>query len=441
MCYRCDDPVPGTIDGDPSTVQRFANQFSTTSSALRDAARELRNLANENITISLAVDEVRENAGAIADDTDRVAERYEGAASTFSSYASALEAARSAGNGARTHIVSNNASGRYWRHRERDLRQQVQWGSTDAEVLEDLQEATRRANHYDAQYATYLGQYQAAIEDREQAVTAAINGLANAEAASGLNDGFWDGIAGDFQMLWELASKYLGPILEGLRDVLEVLKQILDVITLIVALLSIICPALGPLALGLAAVSALLAVAIFACSLLLFAMGRETIGRVLSDGLSAAASVLLAVAGGGGLFGSIKGMFSGFSAGAGAATSTVTARLGDFATDQLVGGLVSANLAPIQFALEQEADFQIGSTTPWGGGPDRAEGLADMFTSMADLPTLGFASVISGGIDGGTALAEGGIAAFEFLSDLDYSQAGTGGGFDVFGAIGAGASK
>ena len=299
MCYMCDDPVPAVIPGDPDTVSRFATAFSNTADALRDAAQQLRNLANENMTISLAVDEVRSKADEVASDTGKVAERYQGAGDTFSSYASALASARSTGNGARANIVSNNDDARYWRHRERDLREQVAYGSTDAEVLQDLQDAARKVTHYDGLFATYIGRYGSAVDDRDSAVTAAINGLADAESAAGLNDGFFDGILGDLQQLWALISEYLGPIIEVLKQALEILKQIVDILALIVSILAIFLPFLAPLALALTALGAILAIAIFACSALLFLMGRQSLGQLISDGITMVVSVVTAKLGGG----------------------------------------------------------------------------------------------------------------------------------------------
>ena len=319
----CDDPVPVEIPGDPDTVARFASAFKNTAEALRDAARELRSLANENITISLAVDEVREKADEVSSDTGKVAERYQGAGDTFSSYSNALASARDSGNGARNNIRTNNEDARYWRHRERDLRQQVAFGSTDAEVLQDLQEAARRAHHYDSLYSTYVGTYAAAIDDRDAAVTHAVNGLANAEEAAGLNDGLWDGILGDLQQIWELISKYLGPILEILRNVLEIIKKIVDLLALIVSIASLFFPVLAPLAAALTAVSVILGVAIFACSALLFLMGRETLGRVVSDGIGALVGVITSKAGGINIFNK-SSLASGMSAGMGSAGTVLT---------------------------------------------------------------------------------------------------------------------
>jgi hypothetical protein len=406
MCYMCDDPVPSVIPGDPDTVSRFATAFANTADALRDAARELRNLANENITISLAVDEVRGKADEVASDTGKVAERYQGAGDTFSSYASALASARSTGNGARANIISNNEDARYWRHRERDLREQVAYGSTDADVLQDLQDAARRAAHYDGLFTTYIGRYGSAVEDRDQAVTAAINGLADAEEASGLNDGFWDGILGDLQQLWELISKYLGPVLEVLKDALEIIKQIVDIISLIVSILAIFLPVLGPLALALVALSAILAIAIFACSALLFLMGRESLGTLISDGINMVVSVVTArFAGAASLFGAVRGGAATFAqigakianpASVTIVVNTTAAALGpaaaEFVGDGVVGGSLSAAGTIFSFVGESNVDLQLGQSSPPWGAPSGGGDASSILPGVMDGATLGMAS-------------------------------------------------
>lgn len=410
----CDDPVPVEIPGDPDTVARFASAFKNTAEALRDAARELRSLANENITISLAIDEVREKADEVSSDTGKVAERYQGAGDTFSSYSTALASARDSGNGARNNIRTNNEDARYWRHRERDLRQQVAFGSTDAEVLEDLKEAARRATHYDSLYSTYVGAYAAAIEDRDAAVTHAVNGLAKAEEAAGLNDGFWDGILGDLQQLWELISKYLGPILEIIRTALEAIKKIVDILALIVSIASIFLPFLAPLAGALTALSAVLAIAIFACSALLFLMGRESLGRVISDGIGAVVGVLTSKLGGNTIFkfgnnGLGTQMSEGYNlvkqgvtggrevlVALNAAAPRTVATTAQWMQNAAMGGVMSGTTSLFGFGASENLDFDItGTSAPWDMPGSPAIPVANTF----DVVTGGSVSPVTGLLD------------------------------------------
>jgi hypothetical protein len=423
MCYLCDDVVPGRLDGDPARVRAHARAFDDTAEALRDAARELRNLANEGVTISLAIDEVRDKAEESHSEATKVATRYAGAGSTLGTYADALADAQSRADSARTQIDSNNSNGRYWRHRRRDLEQERWTRGSDPEFLEDLAEATRRAAQYDTWFAGYLSSYQQAVEDFETAVNNAISGLSAAAEAAGLNDGFFEGIVGDFQVAWETISKYLGPVIEALRDVLEVLKKIVDILALIVTIASIFFPALAPIALALTAISAILGVAIFACSLALFAMGRESLGRVLADGIMAVVGVVTAKLGGSGTLGSM--ITDGVSAVRAPAALFVTRgtmlnlgltvggeaveRYGQAVTqvavDGIKSGTLSANATPFAFVIGEGLDFQLGTGSPaWGEQPSPAwdmsgaDGL-DMMPGLMDSPSLGMASPIAGMFD------------------------------------------
>lgn len=414
MCYMCDDPIPDEIEGDPDTVEGFATAFTSTAQALRDAARDLRAVANESITISLAIDEVREKADGIEADTDKVAERYEGAGTTFAAYATSLRGARALGNGARANMISNNEESRYWRHRERDLRLRVQLGASDAEVLADFEQARGLADQADRQYSTYLTQYRAAVEAKDAAVQAAIGGLDNAAKAAGLDDGFFDRVLGDLQQLWELVSEYIGPYLEVLREVLTILKKIVDALALIVTVLAIFFPMLAPIALALTALSAVIGIAIFAMSLLLFAMGRTSLGTVIADGIMAVVGVVAAKVGGAS---SLRGAISDGVAAVTARTPmfvtrgamiqagslvngqpvlTYSAQIADdLAKSGLSGGL-SAKAGVATFLIEDGLDFTLGENPPaWGASADESDPLS-MMPNLLDSPTFGAASPVFG---------------------------------------------
>ncbi len=400
MCFLCDDPVPDEIPGDPQTVRGFANTFHQTAVALREAAIELRNVANENITISLAIDEVRDRADEVTANTDRVATRYEDAGTTFTRYANSLEDARNQGNGARNQIIANNESGRYWRHRERELRALVRFGNTDPEVLADLQEATLRANSFDGQYGTLIGRYSVASDNFQRAVAAAIQGLNDAEAAAGLNDEWYEALVGDFALAWELISEYLGPVIEILRDVLEIIKQIVDVLALIVAIAAIFFPALAVIATGLAALSAILGVAIFACSALLFLMGRETLGRVLADGIMAVVGVVTAKLGVNGVAQESLGQMVGAgvtstrAVASGATSVTLATSLGaeamEFIATSGLHSVVEAGGEVFSFVAGEGIDLEIGGM-PWGEEPFDMTGAdpTDLILATVNPMTLG----------------------------------------------------
>ncbi|QEO10650.1 hypothetical protein [Protaetiibacter larvae] len=419
MCILCDDPLPDHLPGDAGRVRSLARAYDNTAEALREAARELRALANENLTIGEAIDAVREQAEDVHADAAKVAVRYQGAADTFESYSSALSDAQSRATTARNHIDTNNHNARYWRHRHRELEEQRWLHNADPEFLADLAEAAQRASQYDRHYATYLGAYQAAVEARDAAVNAAIAGLGAAAEAAGINDGWFDGFIGDLQNAWDLISRYVGPILEALRDVLEVIKQIVDVLALVFAVLAIFFPAFAAIATALTALSAILGIAIFACSALLFLMGRETLGRVLSDGIMAVVGVVTAKLGPGANAWAKESLGTMVKSGASTAASLASggttvvravspgAELLEFVADNAIDSVVEANGDVIDFAFSSALDFDIhgptaGSDLSFGGGDP-----GELILSLVDPITLGTLGKVETAIDGVGLLADG----------------------------------
>ncbi|PZQ90813.1 MAG: hypothetical protein DI534_06405 [Leifsonia xyli] len=423
MCYLCDDVIPDRIGGDDDRVRAHAKAFDDTARALRQAAVELGNLANEGVTISVAIDEVREKASEATSNASAVATRYQGAATTLTNYAGALADVQSRVDTARNHMDTNNSNARYWRHRRRELEQDRWTRGSDPEFLDDLAEAVRRSAQYDTWFAGYLSDYQRATQDFETAVTNAVSGLASAAEAAGLNDNFFEAIAGDFQVAWELISEYLGPVIAALRDIMEIIKKIVDVLALIVTIAAIFFPALGPIALALSALSAVLGIAIFAASLVLFLMGRETLGRVIADGIMAVVGVVATKLGGSGTLGAM--MKDGIAAVRTPAALFVTRgtminlglavggesaqrygqAVAEFAVGGIQSGTLSANVTPIAFVVGEGLDFQLGQTSPaWGADASPAWDMSgadgrEMLPGLMDSPTLGMTSPIAGMFD------------------------------------------
>jgi hypothetical protein len=293
--WRLENAVPAALPGNPGLIKQFADRYDRMSEALNAAVEELSNLANEGVSISLAVDEVRERAQESIGVTRKVAVRYQGASQTLNSYQDALDDAIQSAAAARNTISTNNPSAGYWRRRERDLELQRLIDPTNNTLIEDLKEANRWVTEYDNEYLSAIQSYNAAVTARDNAVNAAIAGLDSAADRADLNDGFWERIEGAFDALYDLAQKYLAPVLKIIREALEFIKQIVDVLALIVSILAIFIPVLAPLAGALALASILLSVAVLLCSLALFALGKESLGRVLSDVFNVAISVVTSI--------------------------------------------------------------------------------------------------------------------------------------------------
>lgn len=292
------DPIPELLSGEPATVAAKAQVMTATADALRTAINELRALSSDTVTISEAVDELRDKADGVRTDIDKVEARYRGAATGMVTYKNSLSTAQTRASNARQRIIDNNSDASYWRRHERDLEQRVRAGENSQELLDELLDVQRRVRGYASEFAAAMAEYHAAEGDKDAAVSTAITALQNAADAAGLNDGSWDRVGAVVEVMYEWAQENLGPFIEGLRAVLEIIKGIIDILSLIVGVLSLFLPFLAPLAAALTLVSLGLAASILLCSLVLFALGRESLGRVLSDAIGVATSILTSKMGG-----------------------------------------------------------------------------------------------------------------------------------------------
>lgn len=292
------DAVPLPLPGDPEIVGAQARVLSSTASALRTAISELRQLASDDVTISEAVDEIRVKADGVRENVEKVEDRYSGAATAMFSYKTGLTDAQNKAEGARARVSENNTDANYWRRRLNTLTLQAQSGESSQELLDDIIEAKARVATYAAEFASAMSEYRAAEADRVAAVNAAIQALHDAAESSGLNDNIFDYIGLGLEVMYEWAQENLTPILEAIRSIAELLKSIIDILSLIVTILALFLPFLAPLAAALTLASLALAAIILLSSLLLFALGKETLGRVIGDAIGLAVGVITAKMGG-----------------------------------------------------------------------------------------------------------------------------------------------
>ena len=415
MCWMCtqefpDAVIPADVHANPQQVGVAASELSATGEALRDAARRLRTLANNDLTVSLAVDEVRERARETVTTVDKVAGRYEDAGAALATYRSKLDDALGRLRAARAKIDSNNDESRWQRHRRWELERELQRGTIDPDGSAELVRLTRTTNQFENSSATQQSYASNAREDIRTAALVAAGALDDAAETAGLNDGFWDAVSGAFQAAYEWSQENLGPILEIIRDVLKVLKSILDVICLIVTILSIFIPILAPLAAALTAVSLILGGLILLCSLCLFALGRLSAGQLLGDAIDFAAGLITAKLGG------IKpSSLSGFTSAGRTAWAAgqegaqyIALPVGQRAME-VVGGMsrdavVNTNLIvlghPFAQGWDATVDFAPRDGGPaWGDPPTPAWDTSDfdatpLFTRSADLLTGGLVTPI-----------------------------------------------
>ncbi|QYH35711.1 hypothetical protein [Salinibacterium sp. M195] len=285
------DMIPAPLTGETSTIHRFAQTYRDTAAALRDAVAGLSELENENVSISLAVDEVRVKAAEASKATSKVATRYDGAADVYFTYQNELSQAQSKAEHARLAIDENNGNAHYWRLRQVQLRARAMI-TPSQELLDDITETNERVQSFASEYAVSIASYNQAVQEKADAVAKAIAGLDEVAQTAGLNDGFFEAIAGVLQVVYELAQTYLAPLLTKLRELLKVIKDIVDLLSFIVSILAIFIPALGPFALALILTSLALSATIFLLSLALYTLGKASLGTVLADGVSLVVSIV-----------------------------------------------------------------------------------------------------------------------------------------------------
>jgi hypothetical protein len=417
------DPVPPPLTGNPEVVSRFATSYQRTADALRTAAQELLALSNTQVSIGEAVDAVRAKAQEAHTGITRVATRYEGASRAYSGYEVALADAKSKADRARSLISGNNGDAAYWRERKAELTVKVTLnGGSDAEQVKDLTEATHRVRDYDQDAAGAMTLYNEAVDDKHVAVITAMHALETAAEASKLNDDFFQSLVGAGQELYQLAQKYLAPILKELRSILELIKKIVDILALVFTILALFIPALGPIALALTVVSLALAAAIFLCSLVLFALGKATLGQVVSDGISLVIGIVTSKLGGTAVFGG-TGAFTSEAAGSlvGAATGTAVKTVLTTVLKSAGEGMVEDIPETVASDGLQEtvSPFPSVAGPAWGSNDTQLGGETWHLPTTADLQgDLGSFAVDEGKNVASIVPAAGlAIAGYDFVSD------------------------
>jgi len=285
------------IPGDAATLARQARYFQEWSVSLLDASRDLRAVANEGVFISLAINEIRDDATAAGEDTFDVYLRYRGAAIALSDYAVQLRAAQDRANQAiaRYHtadgdLQDSKAQQSYYEDLAREP------GPEQAEMATKHRKAEDDVDSAQAALSAAWSEYNAAVEDRNRAAEVAMTRLETAAQISGLNDGTLDNVEGAIRKAYQFAQEYVGPYLEELRKALEIVSEALGYLAIAATFLCLIpglAVVMGPLAAILKSASLVLALASLALTVALFALGRENLGGLLKEAISAALSAVL----------------------------------------------------------------------------------------------------------------------------------------------------
>jgi hypothetical protein len=290
--------IPTPLDGDPDSIADHARVYKATALRLKNAADDLRDLTDDATFVSLAVDEVRLKALDARTATESVHVRYDGAADAMSQYAIDLRAAQDRANSAISTYMGADGEQSAASRLADDLEESVKTDNGQTpNLVDDFLQAKRALERFAASTAAALTEYNAAVQDKMDAVNRAINALKDAADTSGLNDGFFEAIGGAFQKAYEWAQENLAPILEVLHDVLAQIGEILDVISFILTLAAIVFPVLAPLAAAVRVVALAVSIAVLACSVALLLLGKGSLGNLMAETLGLAAGALVGAAG------------------------------------------------------------------------------------------------------------------------------------------------
>lgn len=279
-------PIPEPLTGDPDTLSEFARKYHNLSEALKSAAAELATLANADITVSLAVDKIRAKAGDAYVDTMKVSQRYEDAASTYSTYAAKLRDAQQKAERARATVAGFKGSADHATKAREAIISQAMFSLPNQQTADDLNQANAALEPYNTEYAAAMQQYNLAVAEKADAVSAAISQLDDADKSSGLKDTVWQGIQAQARDAYDWLKANMTPLLKAIRAVAKIIASILDVVAFFV---SIVNPVVGR---AIAAVSLALNALALLCSTILFLTGGGSIGDVIADTIGVAVAAI-----------------------------------------------------------------------------------------------------------------------------------------------------
>jgi len=347
--------VPPPLGGDPATITLFATKYGKIAAALVSAADELRSLANSDVSVGKSITAVKERALGAQSDTLKVAAHYSGASSTYATYAVSLRDAQQKAQSARQMILGFEADAMRHQQHHDSLVAEAQTGLASQETADALNLANSQLATFKSDYANAMSVYAGAVEDKRVAVQTAISQLADAAQVAGLVDSVFDVIKEGLHDLYQLAQKYLAPLLVKIRAVLKLIQAVLDTLSFIASFIPIPIVKVVLAAAALAVSSLALQ-----CSIVLFLLGKGTASQIIGDAIDMATSVLAVVTPAAKVVGSLmKGALE--DAGKDAVKSVATNVLG---TDMDSALALTATLPD---------PFVDSTAPPWGESPVAGE--------------------------------------------------------------------
>ena len=279
------------IKGEPGAIASYARKMHDYSDELMDAAKALRRVANADMTISTAVDAVRGDALAAADETGKVVVRYVGTADALAKYAVRLEPVQTEGNAAATAWDVARVDIATWTGKRDDEAARYalapEGSAEQEEALIAAKAAQKELEAAEQRCVDAKTRYDQAIQDYNAAAAEAVQGINAAQEASQLNDGFWDEMRG-------IQSNIAG-VFEALAPALEWLKHWCDEIAQALSFIAMICafiPGLQELGALLETIALVLSTISLLCSVALFIGGQGTLGDLFESAVTVTVGVL-----------------------------------------------------------------------------------------------------------------------------------------------------
>ena len=263
------DPVPGN----PDAVWRAASRYAGVADTIKQAARDLVRVFEDDQLKGESFDALREIATEVSSRIERAHERYQGVSDALGGYVQPLRDAQSISVEILTRAESNRTEGatadervQYWRD---ELTLRAQTGAPDVhEAIDRLNYWTQQQSQSQQDVGSLIAELNRVISDRDTAATVAANAIAEVENSGSLNDDFWDNVD-DFltEHPW--------------------IDTVINVVSVAVAVLAIVAMFVPGLNLLVLAVSIVVAAAVIANAWAKAGTGRQSIaGAILETALA-----------------------------------------------------------------------------------------------------------------------------------------------------------
>lgn len=250
------------LEGDPGFVAAEASSMSAAASAILTAASQLRDLANPDRTISLAVDAYRTNVSELETVVTKAHVRYSATGEALATYARALEEAQRESEEAARAAASTDVGGARLAAVAAAADELNPVGALVRSPAEQAAANARSANARaalaaeEAALAAAEARWHAADQQLKAAAAAAMAVIDQSiDAVKDFNDGFWDDLDGFVKSVVDPAFEWFKTnivplLLEFLPQVttfLDALGTLCDLLQLLVAALGLV---LAPITLG-----------------------------------------------------------------------------------------------------------------------------------------------------------------------------------------------